>query len=126
MFNIFFPSLIKGGKASPKYLISPSGTRGFGLGLVFVLMAVAVRSHHYVNELSSPLRIGPGNVRGILKRSGVRAYMCVRESRFGRGTHWYVHTLTQGPSCFKRHINNLPLPLIITIRSPLIQTQTCA
>lgn len=68
----FFSTLIKEGKkVSAQYLISSSGARGLGLGLVFVLMAVSVRPYHYVNELSSPLRIGPVNVGRILKRSGV-------------------------------------------------------
>lgn len=62
----------------------------------FVLMAVAVRSCHYVNEPSSPLRTGPVNVRRILKRSGVRVDMCVRKSHSGRGvntlslTHFFL------------------------------------
>lgn len=41
-----------------------------GVSLVSVLIAVMVRSYHYVNELSDPRCTGPVNVRRILEKVG--------------------------------------------------------
>lgn len=53
-----------------------------GISLVSVLIAVMVRSYHYVNELSDPRRTRPVNVRRILEKVGHVALRACKKVRF--------------------------------------------
>lgn len=120
-----FIFLLKGIKEQKAllYLISPSGAKGLGIHLVFVLIAVMVWSCHSVNELSHPLCTGRANVRRILEKVGsVCVCTCARKSRFSHDTflvQMHADAVIRGVSLLKRHINGL---LTMAIKSLLIQT----